>query len=490
MRYSIKAKSRIVLIVLIGMLISSCNDWLELVPPDGLVRDEYWKSKEDVEASLMGAYQKFAQLDLTLFMMGELRGDLIVYDVNVSSDYKDIMEANIFPDNSLCNWSQFYSVINYCNSVLKYAPIVADADPTFSQYQLKGFEAEALFLRSLAYFYLVRAFRDVPLMLEASESDDVNFFLPTSNSDEVLAQIEADLLSARSGVTEDYGSIEANKGRATMSAINSLLADIALWNFEYEACITYVEAVENSGFEVVPGSQWFDIFYPGNSLESIFEFQFDASLDQNNQIYSFTYFQRNFLASSNAVDLLDPSISKEIIRGDGSIRSSDLKIWKYAGAAADGKTVRPGEDALSSNWIVYRMADVLLMKAEALSQLGRYEEALAIVNDLRAKRLMNPLTVSFTPASFEDLILEERARELAFEGKRWFDLLRMGRRNDYARKSTLIEIIVEKVPSTQKLLLAIKLTNPWGWYLPIEADELERNFNLIQNPYYAGYDTN
>ena len=130
------------------------------------------------------------------------------------------------------------------------------------------------------------------------------------------------------------------------------------------------------------------------------------------------------------------------------------------------------------------------MKAEALSQIGRYEEALKIVNDLRIKKLMNPLTASFTPATFEDLILEERARELAFEGKRWFDLLRMGRRNDYQRKSNLIEIIVEKVPSTQKLLLAIKLTNPWGWYLPIEADELERNFNLTQNPYYAGYDTN
>ena len=88
------------------------------------------------------------------------------------------------------------------------------------------------------------------------------------------------------------------------------------------------------------------------------------------------------------------------------------------------------------------------------------------------------------------MILEERARELAFEGKRWFDLIRMGRRNDYQRKSKLIEIIIEKVPSTQKLLLATKLTNPWGWYFPIEADEMERNYKLEQNPYYAGYETN
>jgi hypothetical protein len=129
------------------------------------------------------------------------------------------------------------------------------------------------------------------------------------------------------------------------------------------------------------------------------------------------------------------------------------------------------------------------MKAEALSQLQRFDEALAIVNNFRSKRLLSPISVTSSTSAYEDMILEERARELAFEGKRWFDLLRMGRRNDYQRKSRLIEIIIEKAPSTQKLLLATKLTNPWGWYLPIEADELERNYNLIQNPYYAGYET-
>jgi len=490
MKHNIQIKLKIALLFLIPMLISSCEDWLELVPPDGLVRDEYWKTKEDVEASLMGAYQQFARLDGTLFLMGELRGDLIVSDVNTSSDYRDIMEANIFPDNSICDWSKFYTIIHYCNSVLKYTPIVHDLDPTFSLYQMRGFESEALFLRSLAYFYLVRAYREVPLILEASESDNAAFFLPTSTSDAILAQIKADLLVARSGVTEDYGSLRENKGRATMASINALLADISLWNFEYEACISYVESIEESGFEPVPGGQWFTIFYPGNSLESIFEFQFEESLDQYNSLFLLTYLQRNFLASQNALELLDPSESKEYIRGEGSIRTTDLKIWKFAGAAADGMTLRPGEADQSGNWIVYRMADLLLMKAEALSQVGRFDESLAIVNELRSKRLMNPLAASYSASSFEDMILEERARELAFEGKRWFDLLRMGRRNDFQRKNKLIEIIIEKVPSTQKLLLATKLTNPWGWYLPIEDDELERNFNLTQNPYYAGYETN
>ena len=127
------------------------------------------------------------------------------------------------------------------------------------------------------------------------------------------------------------------------------------------------------------------------------------------------------------------------------------------------------------------------MKAEALSQSGSYQEALDIVNELRDKRGMGTISTPFSAEALEDMILQERALELAFEGKRWFDLLRMGRRNNYQRKDKLIEIIIENVHSNQKLVLAAKLTDPWGWFLPIEDDEIERNHMLKQNPYYAGY---
>jgi starch-binding outer membrane protein, SusD/RagB family len=88
------------------------------------------------------------------------------------------------------------------------------------------------------------------------------------------------------------------------------------------------------------------------------------------------------------------------------------------------------------------------------------------------------------PLNSRNLLLDERARELAFEGKRWFDLMRMGRRNNYERKSNLIEVIIKNVPATQKRVLGMKLNDPYGWYLPINEKELERNKNLVQNPYY------
>ena len=177
-----------------------------------------------------------------------------------------------------------------------------------------------------------------------------------------------------------------------------------------------------------------------------------------------------------------------MVRGeDASIKKygeDDFIIWKYVRMAPDGQTSRSGSQQYSCNWIVYRFADIMLMKAEALSQLGRYSEAMVILLEIRDRAGLGGVSVANSPTAYEDAILEERALELSFEGKRWFDLLRMGRRNNYARKDKLIEIIVSNVPSTQKRILATKLTNPQGWFLPIYETEMERNKNLVQNPYY------
>ncbi|MCP4313043.1 MAG: RagB/SusD family nutrient uptake outer membrane protein [Bacteroidetes bacterium] len=480
---------RIIILVLVLLPLNGCSDWLELIPPDGLVRNEYWKSKEDLQATLMGAYQRFARLDEVLFYMGEVRGDMLIQDVNTPGYIRNIMNGNIYPDNNLSNWKEFYTIINYCNSVIKYAPLIRDIDPTLSEYQMKGYESEAIFLRSLAYFYLVRTYRNVPMVLEPSESDAVDFYPFAEEEEVILATLKSNLQDAKLFASATYGSHETDLGRATKGAITALLADICLWRFEYEECIAYVEEIEEMDYLVMPPSLWFELFYPGNSLESIFEFQFNGSLDQANSLYDQTYYFRSFLISEKALELLDPeeTSSSEFIRGPGTLEPDKRKIWKYCGSAPDGKSLRPNSERDDCNWIVYRMSDVLLMKAEALSQLGRYDEALEIVNSLRAKRQALPVTASYTAENFEDLILGERALELAYEGKRWFDLLRMGRRNDYGRKDKLIEIMIENVPSTQKLMLASKLANPWGWYLPVYENELELNKNLEQNPYYADY---
>lgn len=484
-------KIRFILLFLALTMQFSCSKFLELIPPNGLVRDEFWKSKEDVESVLMGAYQSFASMDGLLFTYGEARGDMVTASGSFqwSDEYK-LMVSNIFPDNGLCSWARFYKVINYCNEVIKNGPEVKKIDNTFTDFQLMGILAEAYYLRSLSYFYLVRIFKDVPLVLTPSGNDGVNFYPPQTKGEDVLNEIVKNLNEYRPFATDGYKTLEERRGRATKASIDALLADISLWNFDYAGCIEYSDRLlSNKDFALMPSAMWFEMYYPGNSLEGIFEFQFNNKYYQSNSTFDMTNQNAyRYLPSQRAVELFAFKYGSEKVRGERNsiarLNEDNYLIWKYAGRYGDGITQRSGLDVNSANWIVYRLADIYLMKAEALSQLNRFDEAAVMLNTIRERASVPPLSIGNSAIAFEDAIMDERALELAFEGKRWFDLLRMGRRNNYSRKAKLVELIIKNVQSTQKRILSAKLTNPLGWYLPVFKDEIERNKNLVQNTFY------
>jgi len=471
---------------------TSCNSWLDIYPPNGLIRDEFWKEKEDVEAVLMAAYESFAEIDEKLWLNGELRADMLLGGSNQQSDEEKIMESNIYPDNAFCNWKVYYVIINYCNEVIKNAPDVKELDNTFTEYHLKSLMAEAYFLRSLTYFYLVRIYNEVPLMLEPAENDGVDFYLPKSTEEVILNQLVKDLKENREfAPSGSFVNLEDTKGRASKVAYDALLADIELWRFNYEEVLVNVAKIEERiDIGLLTSARWFENFYPGNSFESIFEFQFDGKLGQNNSLADLTQrYNNRYFSSQKAIDLLSSESSFEIVRGEkASIArygESSYYIYKFIGQSADGLTVRTGFDGNSANFIVYRLADVLLMKAEALAMLERYPQSLEIINKIRERASLSSISLANNKVAFEDAIMYERSIELAFEGKRWFDLLRLGRRNNFARKDKLIEIIISNVPSIQKRILAARLTNPLGWYLPVYDSEIERNINLEQNSFYV-----
>ena len=120
---------RVIILLLLTLGISSCSDWLDEQPIDELVQDNFWQTKEDVEAVLMSAYATFAQMDETLFLFGELRADMIEMR-SPTTDQRRVVEGNLEPDNRLCDWSQFYKIINYCNLVLEYVEIAQTRDKT------------------------------------------------------------------------------------------------------------------------------------------------------------------------------------------------------------------------------------------------------------------------------------------------------------------------------------------------------------------------
>ena len=372
-----RTKTKYFLVTILVFLQVSCGDYLDLQPPGGLVRDEFWQTKEDVEAVVMAAYTTFASMDRLLFIYGEVRADMLEGDVSQSWQEQLLMENNIYPDNYLCDWSIFYQVINYCNEVIKNAPVVRTIDNTFNDFQMYSLMSEAYFLRSLSYFYLVRLYRDVPLILDPAETDETDFYIPKSTEEEVLTQIVSDLEKNRGyAPSGGFQTIEENKGRASKAAYDALLADIALWRFKYEEVLTHVQRIEqNKEIVLMPTARWFELFYPGNALESIFEFQFDGNRNHNNGTYWLTQrFGYQYDPSQKALEMFAYEFASELVRGeDSSIKKygdDDFIIWKYVGQAPDGRTTRTGADQQSANWIVYRLADVLLMKAEALSQLS------------------------------------------------------------------------------------------------------------------------
>ncbi len=482
-------KIAILMIFLISL--TSCEDFLNQKPTDGLVYDEYWKNKEEVLATLGGAYQTFSKLDYTLFVHGELRGDMLRYiPIDGKTAEIDLMTSNIGTNQSFANWGDFYTTINICNSVIALAPGVQAKDPTFTDYLLTQYVSEATFLRSLTYFYLVRIFQDVPYITVPTVTDQADFFPPLTSGEEILEAIKADLIAIRNTMPE-HPTNQMTKSRATVGAVNALLADISLWNFEYDDCIKYIDAVEQSGlYFLVPGNEWFKNFSAGFTLENIFEIYFDDADEQPNSVSVKTYptisVEKPFLYSSFYADeILGVSISDagEKIRGNGSI-SDTRQVWKYVGA--DKTKLRSSTEINSANFIIYRLADLFLMKAEAYSQSETpdFAKALVYLNKIRVRADMLPYAQFSSTQAFEDAILLERAKELAYEGKRWFDLLRMGRRNDYARKNKLIETLVKSIPSSQQLVYQARLSDPNGWFMPIKQDEIEKNKNLTQNSYY------
>ncbi|HRG83917.1 MAG TPA: RagB/SusD family nutrient uptake outer membrane protein, partial [Chitinophagaceae bacterium] len=161
-----------------ALLISTagCKKWLDLKPQDGIIKEEFWKTKEQVGAAVIGIYSSMTEsasgtygrtnyipsLSELLFVYGESRADNLAPATFASIDDIDLVNVNIQPTNVNANWRPFYRTINFCNTVIKKAPEVLANDNTFTKAQLDNYLSEALTVRALMYFYLVRTFGDVP----------------------------------------------------------------------------------------------------------------------------------------------------------------------------------------------------------------------------------------------------------------------------------------------------------------------------------------
>jgi len=501
---------KIFIFTLIAASVCSCNKYLDLKPQDGITKQDFWQTKEQIQSAIIGCYTAMATTSSSghtipdyMFMWGELRADMVAASssstLGVSNDELNVISDNILSSNRVADWAAFYRVINYCNTVLDYAPNVLKTDKTLTQTQLNNYLSEALTLRSLMYFYLVRTFGDVPLKLKSTSSDADLVQLAKTPQKDVLNQIINDLNTAESYAVVTYGNTPFDKGRVTKYTVNALQADVYLWMDRYADCIAACDKVINSGrFGLVAGDGgWFTTLYAnGNSNEGIFEIQFDNQL--LNPFYNmFLTNSKRYLAEPDIIEDFygvdnNDDKDKDIRGADAAVHTADLTIWKYVGLTS---TTSRTPDISYAHWIIYRYADILLMKAEACANSSRGQDALDIITQIRTRAnalTSNGSTIQGTDqtvdptdvAGLTDYILAERAREFAFEGKRWFDVLRNAKRNNYARIDILINTIAKSVPPDMQQSAINKFMDHNSHYLPIYQYELTTDPNLVQNPFY------
>jgi len=498
------------------LLLTGCSDWLDILPKNEQVTDNFWKSKEDVEAVVVSGYYYMREASEELIDWGELRGASIYYFGGTGSQKTKLQNFQLISADPISNWATIYKVINMANSVINYAPGVSLIDPTYSEGAMNSHLTEAYFMRALMNFYLVRNFKEVPLILEPYVTDKAPFSIAKSSEEEIIVQIKTDILTAINSnaakeffVNEEWAG--ASKGRATIWALYALMAEVSLWSEDYDECIKYADYLINAtaprrpAFITTP-SQWFSIFNPGNSNESIFELNWDGTTYNQTSGSPSSYFTIDDNASRQYSETMMSRLLAEdeeiLASGKELVRSlygayipvgetdefTSGRIWKYRGTEVQDKSiVRINSDA---NWIIYRMADIMLMKAEALiwKDNNGWQEAIDIINKIRVRANLEALDITLPEMDEEsmlNIVLNERDIELAAEGKRWYDLVRFGKSKDYKHKNSFITIITENNATANDSWIRSVLQNNYAWYLPIYERELEVNTLLIQNPYYG-----
>lgn len=576
------------------MGLTSCGGFLEVEPRDIITLENFWNEKSDIESVIAGCYTVMAEEEITARMMiwGEFRSE----NVNIADETKDpsltlALKEGINATNWYTNWRAFYNVINRCNTAIYYANDVASKDPSYTVSEVSAHIAEATAIRSLMYWYLIRTFRNVPYTEEAFLDDTQQFAIPVSSFDDVLAKLIASLEAVKDNAVSSYPEVSDenslknyyNTGRITRWAIYAMLADMYLWQQNYDKCIEYSQAIIDykrekikedknynlsdfdkfGGYPIIPtrsrentyGNAFTQIFVRGNSMESIFELNYiktgNAENSPSNVPASNFYGNRDrsaFVTYSSYVGLDESQETYRVF--DSKNKGLDARGYEnffsnwtpaivrkftasYPGpvqitfttATVDNITkgistslpYSTGKDYASfnkSNWIIYRLTDVMLMQAEAYAlkiaetegnvtsdvDKNYLQKAFNLVNAVNKRSVMQyPLKDTLTTDNIKtkraitDLVYQERHRELMFEGKRYYDLVRRSLRenptssvtNEYLRsqvknKSTALE-------NTVNTRFALEDALFWPYF----NDEVKINpyLKAAQNPAYSSGET-
>jgi len=472
----------------------ACTDLLTEQPKDRIASDAFFQTAADAKAAIAATYRPLST--------GSLWGTNLQWALNAATD-----ESRVGPEEENPNivaltqlswtttnpyiagsnasggaWGGLYQMITRANLVLARVP-----DITMDDTQKAQILAEAKFLRALGYFYLVRLYGDVPLVLTPEDQAALGPRTPVA---QVYAQIIKDATEAEAALPAVWGSTD--KGRATKGSAEALLADQYIWRKDWPNAATYAKKIIDGGNYGLQAN-YINAFLPGsqNRNEEVFAAQSSSATGAPAIDIAAWEYPRNMNPNSNGgwgtwqplqafIDAYPTGdYRKEVSFFTSGIDPTGKTVTFLPHVYKFRPTARPGQQDV--NWPIYRYAEVLLWYAEALNEQGQPDAAIAYVNMIRARArngtgsegrtLPADLPTGQSQAQVRAAIFDERKWELAFEGKRWFDLVRQGFPTFQAAESTDPTVIAGNVQPTRML-----------W--PIPQVQIDLNKALTQNPGY------
>lgn len=483
-------------IAVLASLVFACSeDFLTKSPEDSINTSNFFQTESDAISAINGAYQplQWPKLyNMRMWTTDIMAGNSIVGAGGGTDGIETQDEANFVTasDNQgvLDLWRGPWPGILRSNIILQKVP-----EMTISETVKNRVLGEAYFLRAHYYFILVRFFGDVPLTLKPVEpGDDLRPFR-TPKAD-VYNQIISDLNQAITLLPPKEQYSGNNVGRASKGSAVGMLAKVYLTLGDWQKVVDLCDQVKSLGYSL--NANYGDNFSSSteNSKESLFEIQYvsDAGMgfwDNENQASWLSTFTgprgsdlvaggwgwnqptQEFINSYETGDLRKDVTT--FYDGCPKFDGKDYKkTWSMTGYNLRKFLVPlsavPSYDNSPLNFPVLRYADVLLMKAEALNELGRTAEAAAPLNEVRTRAGLENVT-GLTKDAFREKVLKERRMELAFEGQRWFDLIRV---NNGQYGIDFLKSIGKSNMSSKFLLF------------PVPQRERDANPNLTQNTGY------
>lgn len=494
-------------LLLISLAIFSCSDdFLELYPKTSLNEGNFYSSENEFVLLTNGCYTAMRDYERGYhWVVSELRSDNASFQYN-STESGGIRSRGVF-DLFLVDtqtptlqpvWNLLYRGIYNCNRLLVE---IDENEITWSNEAIKErSQGEALFLRALYYFNLVRQFGGVPIVLSPVEAGEA-VGIKRSSEEEVYNVIVDDLEAAIAHF-EKATEVE-EKGRANWGAAASLLGKVFLTMHQYPEAEGVLDDVIASGrYDLL--SDYAQVFDPSSKdyLETIFAVQYsENSAELANQ---FIFLWAPWSSGGEVTNRPNVAISQtagwnqptdDLINAfePGDLRK-DVSINYWFGPDWDGvernipypgkfkPPVSAPDNRSGDNFPILRYSDVLLMYAEVLNELGRPDEAFDYVRQVRTRAGLTTPTKDYTKEELFELIMKERQTEFCFENQRWYDLKRTGKavevmKSHATREKASKEWLRDFFPAAYDRISENRLV------IPIPVQEIDIN-NLKQNPGY------